>query len=38
LLLPQIIALQTGQLGCDVARGSKVLHGCAVGGLGDDRR
>jgi hypothetical protein len=29
LLLPQIIALQTGQLGCDVARGSEVLRGRA---------
>jgi hypothetical protein len=38
LLLPQIIALQTGQLGGDVVRSTEVLHGCAIGGLGDDWR
>jgi hypothetical protein len=36
LLLLQIIALQTGQFGGDVARGMKVLCGRAVCRLGDD--
>jgi hypothetical protein len=36
LLLPQIIAMQAGQLGGDVARDTEVLRGCAVSGLGDD--
>jgi hypothetical protein len=38
LLLPQLIALQTSQLGGDVAHNMKILRGHAVGGLGDDWR
>jgi hypothetical protein len=38
LLLPQIIALQTGQFRGDVECGAEVLCGRAVGRLGDDRR
>jgi hypothetical protein len=38
LLLPQLLALQTSQISGDVASNTKILHGCAVGRLGDDRR
>jgi hypothetical protein len=36
LLLPQVLALQSGQFRGYVARGTEVLCGCAVGRLGDD--
>jgi hypothetical protein len=38
LLLPQLFALQTGQLERDVASSTEVLCGHAVGGLGNDWR
>jgi hypothetical protein len=38
LLLSQVFALQSGQFGGDVARGTEVLRGRAIGRLGDDRR